>query len=239
MMIAARDPGSLSSQAGVRREQILEAALEVMARQGFHHTSIADIAQRAHVSRATVYQYFSDKRGVLAALTERHAARIIAAVDAWAPFPSRAASSEPTAGSVHAQLRAMIDARIGQVLGAISANADAARLLLRLMRNSDRGLVEDAVRRIDDHVVGILTRDISAASEYGWARPCGAETIARYVLGGIEKLLVRALDREGPLAPEADAIVNEIGAHIFFGLAHPDVLRQPGPATLPGEETTR
>ena len=61
----------LSPRAGTRREEILEVALEVISRKGFHDTSIADIARGARASRATVYQYFHDKRDILLALAER------------------------------------------------------------------------------------------------------------------------------------------------------------------------
>src|SRR5262250_1338566 len=112
------------------RDGILEAALEVMSRKGFERASIAAIAGRAGVSRATVYQHFCDKQDILAALAERIAQRIIAAIDTWAPLP-------PPAHAGKHELRAMIDARVAQILAAIAANADATRLVVRLTRGSD------------------------------------------------------------------------------------------------------
>jgi AcrR family transcriptional regulator len=53
-------------------------ALAVFARQGFHETSIAAICAQAHIARGTLYQYFTDKRGVLAALIERYSAIVAA-----------------------------------------------------------------------------------------------------------------------------------------------------------------
>src|SRR5262249_62281784 len=60
-----------SPRARTRREAILESALEIIAREGFHRASVAEIASRAHVSRATVYQHFADKRDILRALADR------------------------------------------------------------------------------------------------------------------------------------------------------------------------
>jgi AcrR family transcriptional regulator len=54
-----------------RRNQILDCALEVVACKGFHEASIADICSPARIARGTLYQYFTDKRDVLAALIER------------------------------------------------------------------------------------------------------------------------------------------------------------------------
>ncbi len=44
-----------------RREQILEAARQVFAAQGFHNTRMSDIAQAINVSQGTLYHYFRSK----------------------------------------------------------------------------------------------------------------------------------------------------------------------------------
>lgn len=48
-----------------RRRQILDAAVRVFARQGFHSTRVADIADEADVAYGLVYHYFSSKENVL------------------------------------------------------------------------------------------------------------------------------------------------------------------------------
>jgi AcrR family transcriptional regulator len=47
------------------RETILESALDLFASQGFHKTTIKEIAERADVSEQTVYNAFDDKIGLL------------------------------------------------------------------------------------------------------------------------------------------------------------------------------
>src|SRR5262245_21452975 len=178
----------LSPQAEARRDEILEAALSVISRNGFHQTSMAAIAARAGVSRAAVYQYFSDRGDVLLALADRVAGRVIEAVDAWAPLPSAPAaepqdeSAEPSR-SIEAELRRLVATRVAQILLAISAYVDAARLIVRL-RRANEGPATGALRRIDEHVVGVLARDIETARGYGWARECDAKMISRFLLGG-------------------------------------------------------
>ena len=71
-----------------RRDQILDCALEVFASKGFHDTSIANICARAGIARGTLYQYFKDKRDVLAALVDRIVSRIIDAVRQWRYTPT-------------------------------------------------------------------------------------------------------------------------------------------------------
>ena len=47
-----------------RREQILEAAVEVFGEMGYHAANVADVIARAGVARGTFYQYFENKRQV-------------------------------------------------------------------------------------------------------------------------------------------------------------------------------
>ncbi|GAG16406.1 unnamed protein product, partial [marine sediment metagenome] len=44
-----------------RRQQILEAALEVFSRKGYHVTNVSDVAAQAGVSQGTIYWYFDSK----------------------------------------------------------------------------------------------------------------------------------------------------------------------------------
>lgn len=47
------------------RDRILQAALDLFLRQGIRKTSIDDVAERAGVTRVTVYRYFSDRQHVI------------------------------------------------------------------------------------------------------------------------------------------------------------------------------
>jgi AcrR family transcriptional regulator len=48
-----------------RRSQIIAAAVELFARQGYYNTTILDVARKAGVSSGLIYQYVSDKDDVL------------------------------------------------------------------------------------------------------------------------------------------------------------------------------
>jgi AcrR family transcriptional regulator len=48
-----------------RRGQIVAAAVELFARQGYYNTTILDVARKAGVSSGLIYQYVSDKDDVL------------------------------------------------------------------------------------------------------------------------------------------------------------------------------
>jgi TetR/AcrR family transcriptional regulator, fatty acid metabolism regulator protein len=74
-----------------RRRQILDAAIRVFARQGFHACRVSDIAREADVAYGLVYHYFNSKEQVLNELfVERWSLllRAIEEVDAR-PIPPR------------------------------------------------------------------------------------------------------------------------------------------------------
>lgn len=64
-----------------KRRQILDAAIRVFARQGFHSTRVADIADEAGVAYGLVYHYFESKEKVLNELFSERWSLLLAAID--------------------------------------------------------------------------------------------------------------------------------------------------------------
>jgi TetR/AcrR family fatty acid metabolism transcriptional regulator len=54
----------------VRRQEIVEAAVRVMASHGFHGTSVARIAKAVGISNSALYQHFHNRGEVLAAAAD-------------------------------------------------------------------------------------------------------------------------------------------------------------------------
>ncbi len=62
---AAQTPANGGTRAADKRRVILDAAVRVFARQGFHACRVADIADEAGVAYGLVYHYFGSKDEVL------------------------------------------------------------------------------------------------------------------------------------------------------------------------------
>lgn len=62
--------------AAERRGELLDAAVEVFAREGYHGASLEDIAGVAGVSKALIYEHFSSKRELHDELVLAHAGEI-------------------------------------------------------------------------------------------------------------------------------------------------------------------
>ena len=89
-----------------KRRQILDAAIRVFARQGFHACRVSDIADEAGVAYGLVYHYFNSKDEVLNELFTERWSLLLAAIEevdgqaigrarSWTRSP--ASSSTPTA----------------------------------------------------------------------------------------------------------------------------------------------
>jgi len=59
----------------LRVEAILNAAAEVFSEMRYENATIAEIAARAHTSVGSIYQFFTNKEGILKALVERYVRR--------------------------------------------------------------------------------------------------------------------------------------------------------------------
>jgi AcrR family transcriptional regulator len=61
----------------VRREQILDAAAEVLVRRGLARATMADVAARAGLAKGTLYLHFGSKDQLVAALQARYQQAVI------------------------------------------------------------------------------------------------------------------------------------------------------------------
>jgi AcrR family transcriptional regulator len=68
---ASEQPARWLRRKEARPQEILDAALYLFAHKGFAATRMEEIAQRAKVSKGTIYLYFESKEAVFKALLER------------------------------------------------------------------------------------------------------------------------------------------------------------------------
>jgi len=68
---------SLRMPAAERREQLLSVALDVFAGEGYHQTSMNQIAEAAGITKPVLYQHFASKRELYLALIEEAGGRLL------------------------------------------------------------------------------------------------------------------------------------------------------------------
>ncbi|MFC3996693.1 TetR/AcrR family transcriptional regulator [Nocardiopsis sediminis] len=64
----------------VREQQMIDAAIQVFSRSGYHSTSVEEVAEVAGISKPMVYIYLGSKEGLFTACIHREADRLVQAV---------------------------------------------------------------------------------------------------------------------------------------------------------------
>jgi AcrR family transcriptional regulator len=129
----------------VRSEQLLDAALALLAADGFEALSMESVARRAGVSRLVVYRSFRNRAALLLALLRREQARTDRALSAV--LARRPGDGDP---------RAVLLATLERFLDAVAADPltwrlalappEAAPVLLREVVDRRRAAVERRLR---------------------------------------------------------------------------------------------
>lgn len=182
------------------RTAVEDAAIELFYRNGFHGTSVRQVAEEAGVTASTIYVHFADKQALLRMVMERTMERlheaVVEAVDATDPPAQRlraAMAAHVTFHATHAREVIIADSE----LRALSAEGAEATIRLRDEYESlIRAIVEDGIAT-GDFVgldAGVVTRSVVAlcTSVAAWFRPTGAfdlsaiaDTQARLILDGL------------------------------------------------------
>jgi AcrR family transcriptional regulator len=156
-----------------RRRQILDAAVRVFARSGYHRSRVGDIAEEAGVAHGLLYHYFSSKEEVLQTVFREN----------WGELIERFRAVEATDEPAREKL------------------AGIAKILLRTWRN-DPDLVTVMVRevarsqqlqgQVEDvrEAFAIVQRVIEEGQAAGdFSRDLDARLASWVVYGGLEEVL--------------------------------------------------
>ena len=95
--VAERQPG-----AEEKRRRILDAAVRVFARRGFHASRVGDIAEEAGVAHGLLYHYFSSKDEVLQTVFRENWAELLER------FEQVEASDEPADEKLHGIVKILL-----------------------------------------------------------------------------------------------------------------------------------
>jgi len=69
--------GAEENRRAARQEQVLDAAVELVRRRGFHGASMAELAKTAGMSVGHIYHYFENKEAIIAAIVARDLERVM------------------------------------------------------------------------------------------------------------------------------------------------------------------
>lgn len=130
-----------------RRSQLLENALQVFARRGFHGTSMDEVAETAGVTKPVLYQHFRSKRALYLELLEEVGAELREAI---------------TKASVSASgPRRQVEAGCAAYFRFVAEHRTEYRLLFGSGARRDAEFA-DAVRRVEEGIAETVAQFIEA-----------------------------------------------------------------------------
>ena len=162
-----------STAAEEKRRVILDAAVRVFARKGFHTSRVGDIAEEAGVAHGLLYHYFSSKDEVLETIFREHWSALLDRIHAVE------SSGEPPAEQLRGIVRAMFHGW--------RHDPDAVRVVIReIARSAEIG------QRVGELVkpIGAIRRIVERGQSEGeFRRDLDADTAAVIVYGAIDELV--------------------------------------------------
>ena len=156
-----------------RRAAILDAAMEVFARRGFHGSSIDEIAKAAGISKALIYEHFPSKKDLHNSLLEHQVDELLERLDA----------SADTGDAGDLRMRAGVEA----FLGFVEERREAWRMLFRDSADPDLAETFDRVQlRATAAIADLIALDpgASAAPEASF----NIEMLAQQLSGSVQSL---------------------------------------------------
>jgi TetR/AcrR family fatty acid metabolism transcriptional regulator len=195
---------ALAERTADRRRELVDAAVRVFARNGFHASRVGDIAEEAGVAHGLLYHYFRSKDEVLETIFR----------ETWSGLVFETKRIEEADIALREQLRRF--ARI--YLGSWLMTPELIRVLVReVARSPDVGNQVDEIREL----FLALQRMIEAARERGEVRAeCDAQLAAWVVYGALEEILTGWV--LGQLASEEEDVERAVATVVdvaYAGLA--------------------
>ena len=163
----------VSDRVADRRRELLDAAIVVFARKGFHASRVGDIAEEAGVAHGLLYHYFRSKDEVLETIVR----------ETWQLLQADTERIEASGQPLDEQLRRFARMYLGSWL----SSPDLIRVLVREVgRSPQLGARVGEIRG----VFVALRRMIEAARERGEVRAdCNAQLAAWIFYGALEEIL--------------------------------------------------
>jgi AcrR family transcriptional regulator len=201
-----------------RRAQILEVAKEVFAQRGVVATNVDEICRAAGIGRGTLYQYFDNKQDLLFAVLNAIAERVTTVIERR----PRVAELRGIGRADPELVVSFCRARTRELLDAVFVDEATLRLVLRDTRGLD-GAVDEVRARIDGKILDAMEDDLRAGQKAGVLRRGDARLVARFLLGGVERIVLDALAADEPV--DLDKLVEQAVDLELFGLLSKEVRR--------------
>ncbi len=173
----ARKPAPAGSD---RRQQILEAALDLFSEQGLEGATSKDIAERAEVTHGLIYFYFKSKEELFKAAFEYALERALERLDVASIAQSDELPEQALTEFLSRFLAALDSPRV----------LSMSRLMMHTMAHTDwrAGPLHECKLQVKSTIVMVVgaVRDyLDRQVALGRLRPVDTEVVAKFLVGGV------------------------------------------------------
>lgn len=193
-----------------RREQILAVAQALFARDGYHHVSMDDIADRARISKPVLYRHFESKLDLYLAVIDLRGDALLAVVDE----AICSASGGATRG------RDMVRAIVSAYIRFVEESGDTFSLLFE----SDVTHDQDVRARVDRASAGTAERICNGLHGLAGLPAADAELLAATLVGMAQVASAFQYRAHGMSTDQAVDLLTQLAWRGVAGLVkdHPD-----------------
>ena len=205
--VEADGAGRLSREQ--RRGQLLAVAQQLFSTGGYHHVSMDDIAEHAHVTKPVLYRHFPSKLDLYLAIVDARGQDLLTEIDD---------AVRPVVAGAPGDGRDVVAAIVRAYVSFVDAAGEAATLLFESDVSHDadvRGRVESASRDAAQRIADVLTHvtDLS---------PAAARTVAVALVSMAQGAAIHRLrDQSAPGAAETADLVARVAWAGVAGLVRP------------------
>ena len=183
------------------RKNILEAARQVFAEQGFEAANVSDIVKQVGVAQGTFYYHFPDKKSILIEMLTDFFDQAKSLAAAWAATTDTGAEAAQQFSGNAAML--------------LYANRELARIIMKEAHNPDpeiSGLISEAYEFLYDQT----EKGLELGMELGVVRPLDARITAVAFIGMIKEVVFELLESNQDI--DLAHVINEISKLQNYGI---------------------
>lgn len=170
-----------------RQREILRAARELFARNGFHDTTLDDIARHAEFGKGTIYNYFPSKEDLFFTIIDE----VLDGIQAIA---------EAAVGTSKGKAREKLSAYARDIVSYCREHSDLIRVISREVPHIDsreRRARVAGIKRRGERTLKTLARPIAEDVRAGKLRPLDAEEVAMLFTGALHFYLMHGMSEQG------------------------------------------
>ncbi len=176
--------------------QILEAAVKVFARQGFHQSTVAQIAKEAGVADGTIYLYFKNKDDILVQFFSFRAKQV------FESFREEVDRAQTSAGKLRNLVR--------RHLAEFQRDRDGA-VVYQVETHQNSRMAEAQIREMSQMYRHLIAEIIEQGQQEGTIRKdLYVGLVKRFIIGAVDEVINTWLHSDGEydLVSMADPLVE-------------------------------